>query len=230
MRRYLVLAILLSTFSAGGLLWLPGRPGAGAEKADAPWAAPVASAAAPSVVAPDVAEAEPELVAPASPVTDADREARRFKRYDKDKDARVSRDEYLALRQKAFARLDKDGDGRLGFEEFAAATAKKFGKADLNGDGALAAKEFATTAVKRRAKPVCECEKEEQEYGVPSLIPPGSQPFCEAIQSSTRRSRIGKGCEPDAISRSWKLFRSNLGPSAFSAFSRCSMIFSIPIL
>ncbi len=41
------------------------------------------------------------LVAPASSVTPADREARRFGRYDKDRDAKISRDEYLAARIKS---------------------------------------------------------------------------------------------------------------------------------
>jgi hypothetical protein len=76
-----------------------------------------------------------------------------FARYDKDKDASVSRDEYLITRKKAFARLDLNGDGRLGFDEYAAATTRKFGKADRDGDGALAA------AAKRKDKPACVCAK-----------------------------------------------------------------------
>ena len=102
------------------------------------------------------------MEAPASAVTDADREARRFARYDKDDDARISGDEYLVNRKKAFAKLDVNGDGRVGFDEYAAATNARFGKADRDGDGALAAKEFATTAVKRKAKPACVCEKGEE--------------------------------------------------------------------
>ena len=51
-----------------------------------------------------------------------------------------------------------------------------------------------------------------------------------AIHSSTRRSRIESGCEPEAISRSWKPLMSNLLPSVFSARARSSMILSIPIL
>src|SRR5438105_12833978 len=43
------------------------------------------------------------------------REERRFSRYDKDRDGKVEREEYLASRRKAFAKLDVNGDGRLTF-------------------------------------------------------------------------------------------------------------------
>lgn len=120
---------------------------------------PAAALAVPGAEA-DGADAGAEdlpLAAPASPLTDAEREARRFARYDKDGSAAVSRDEYLVNRRKAFAKADRNGDGRLDFEEFAATTAKKFAKADRNADGALTAKEFATTAVKRKPKAACVC-------------------------------------------------------------------------
>lgn len=145
MRRFLALAIALTALIAAGFVWTRDRP--------------VAEASAPP---PPAAEADAEdepLVAPASNVTPADREARRFSRYDKDRDTKVSRDEYLSARKKAFARLDKDGDGRLGFEEYAVTTAAKFSKADRDGDGGLAAPEFATTAVKRRETQACACKE-----------------------------------------------------------------------
>ncbi|RZL83154.1 MAG: EF-hand domain-containing protein, partial [Sphingomonas sp.] len=43
------------------------------------------------------------------------REQKRFDRYDKDRDAKITREEYLVQRRKAYARLDVDGDGRLSF-------------------------------------------------------------------------------------------------------------------
>ena len=148
MRRMLALGLALLALVAAGFLWTRDRPVAVAGEMPLP---PVSAA--------QDGDAEAPLVAPRSNVTPAEREARRFARYDKDKDARVSRDEYLLTRKKAFARLDLNGEGRLGFEEYAAATTRKFGKADRDGDGTLAAAEFAATAAKRKDKPACVCEK-----------------------------------------------------------------------
>jgi hypothetical protein len=136
MRRILALGLALVALVAAGFLWTRDRPVAAAFEAQ-----PAASAAP-----------ETPLVAPSSDVTDAMREARRFGRYDKDKDAAVSRDEYLANRRKAFARLDANGNGQLEFDEYSTATVKKFGKADRDGDGRLIASEFEATAVKRKPK------------------------------------------------------------------------------
>jgi hypothetical protein len=146
MRRFLALGIALMALIAAGFVWTRDRP--------------VAEASPPP---PPAVEAEGEdeapLVAPASNVTPADREARRFQRYDKDRNDRISRDEYLAARRKAFAKLDSDGDGRLGFEEYVVTTTARFKKADRDGDGALAAPEFATTAVKRTTAKPCACKE-----------------------------------------------------------------------
>lgn len=148
MRRFLGLAVALVALIAAGFLWTRDRP--------------VASAADRLAVAdadPDGAPADdaPLPDPPASNVTPADREARRFARYDKDASGAVSRDEYLANRRKGFGRLDRNGDGRLDFEEYATVTVAKFAKADRDADGRLAPKEFATTALKRKAKPACVC-------------------------------------------------------------------------
>jgi hypothetical protein len=143
MRRFIALAVALVALIGAGALWTRDRP------------------VAEAVPAPPPPEADPEdeapLVAPASNVTAADREARRFGRYDKDRDAKVSRDEYLASRRKAFARLDGNGNGTLDFDEYATATLKKFGKADRDADGSLDAGEFASTAARRRAPPAAPC-------------------------------------------------------------------------
>ncbi len=98
----------------------------------------------------------PDTVPEASPKT---REQKRFNRYDKDRDGRITRDEYLVSRRKAYAKLDTNGDGRLSFDEWAARTTLKFTTADADRSGTMDAKEFATTAVKRkpRAAPKCVC-------------------------------------------------------------------------
>lgn len=146
MRRVLALAIALVALFAAGFLWTRDRPVA---EASAPPPPPVATDAD--------AEDEP-LVAPAANVTPQTREARRFSRYDKDHDAKVSRDEYLAARRKAFAKLDANGDGRLVFEEYAVTTATRFKKADADRDGVLVAEEFKATAVKRSPDKACDCK------------------------------------------------------------------------
>ncbi len=155
LRRWLALAIAATALVAAGFLWTRDRP--------------VATAHGASVA---VADADPDgedaglpaapLIAPKSPLTDAEREARRFNRYDRDKDGRITRDEYLANRKKGFARLDTNHDGVLSFDEYVVKTDDKFAKADRDGDGALDRAEFATTAVKRRPRSACACPAAER--------------------------------------------------------------------
>lgn len=84
-------------------------------------------------------------------LTDAEREARRFNRADRDKNGVVSREEFLASRRKVFEKLDRNRDGLLTFEEFAASAAARFDAADRNGDRLLSRREFAATASRRTA-------------------------------------------------------------------------------
>lgn len=145
MRRLLGFAVALAgVLGAGLILWR---------------APPVTQPAAALAVAdpPARAAADAPLAAPASPLSEAEREARRLRRYDKDKDGAVSETEFLANRRKSFDRADLNKDGRLDFAEFAAATATKFARADRNADGRLSDKEFATTAIKRKPKAACVC-------------------------------------------------------------------------
>ncbi|MEH3039497.1 MAG: EF-hand domain-containing protein [Sphingomonas paucimobilis] len=104
----------------------------------------------PPRVAAVAAEADVPLAGDPPSATQRTREQKRFDRYDKDRDGRITRDEYLASRRKAYAKLDTNGDGRLSFDEWAAKTTTKFATADKGRDGALDATEFATTAVKRK--------------------------------------------------------------------------------
>lgn len=95
---------------------------------------------------------------PAVPeATPTTREQKRFNRYDKDRDGRITRDEYLAARRKAFAKLDTNGDGRLSFDEWAIRATTKFATADKDASGTMNAAEFATTAVKRKAPSRAKC-------------------------------------------------------------------------
>ncbi len=86
------------------------------------------------------------------------REQKRFNRYDKDKDGKITREEYLANRRKAYARLDTNHDGVLQFDEWSAKSIAKFAAADADHNGAMTAVEFATTAVKRKPRAACNCK------------------------------------------------------------------------
>lgn len=99
---------------------------------------------------------------PEAPVPEASertREEKRFDRYDKDRDGKIAREEYLAARRKAFVKLDINGDGRLSFEEWAAKTIGKFAGADKDGSGTMDADEFATTKVVRKPQTRCACPR-----------------------------------------------------------------------
>jgi len=106
----------------------------------------------------------PDTVPQASERT---REQKRFDRYDKDRDGKVTRDEYLLARHKAFAKLDTNGDGRLSFDEWAIKAETKFAGADRDKSNTLTPAEFAITAVKRKPARRLKC-------------PPGSQGAPEA--------------------------------------------------
>lgn len=136
MWRYIAGAAATLMLAGAGLFWWSGA-----------MPEPPALAAAPET--PPGGDAGEPL--PDPPAADErSREAKRFARYDRDGDARVSRPEYLASRVKAFERLDANGDGKLGFEEWAKRTTDKFQTADGDRNGALDAKEFATTRPARR--------------------------------------------------------------------------------
>lgn len=115
---------------------------------------PVLSAFAPPLARAAAASAEPVRPPEAEERT---REEKRFDRYDKDRDAAITADEYLATRRKAFAKLDANGDGRLGFEEWAKKTTDKFAKADSDRSAVLTRAEFATTKIVRASRPQPNC-------------------------------------------------------------------------
>jgi hypothetical protein len=101
----------------------------------------------PVVVAPGAADA-PQA-------TERTREEKRFDRYDRDKNGKIDRDEYLLARRKNFAKLDTNGDGKLSFEDYANKAIVKFSTADADRSGTLDRAEFATTKVVRKARPRC---------------------------------------------------------------------------
>ena len=145
MRQWLALGVMAVLLLGGGWLWSQ----SGDARAGQAFAVPSTGQPVPESSAP--------LIAPVSDVTPADREARRFNRYDKDRDGEITREEYFVSRRKAYARLDLDADGKLSFDEYNAKAAKKFATADADHDTILAAAEFVTTAVKRRARELTDC-------------------------------------------------------------------------
>ena len=113
-------------------------------------AQPVSQAGGAAVASDPLPDAAPEATAKT-------REQKRFDRYDKDRDAKITREEYLVQRRKAYARLDVDGDGTLSFDEWAVKATTKFADADRDKSGTMTAPEFATTAVKRKGPARLNC-------------------------------------------------------------------------
>ena len=113
-----------------------------------------------AVNVPDPAAASPHHRRSFRPpaASDADKEARRFARADKDKDGKIELSEMLAGRRKAFDKLDTNHDGMLSFEEYTAKTRQKFNEADEDKIGWLSAAEYAETAPRRKPHaPRCAC-------------------------------------------------------------------------
>ncbi|MGF7152778.1 EF-hand domain-containing protein [Novosphingobium gossypii] len=150
MNRFLLGGLAVFVLLGIGLFWWQGHAEV---EAAAPDPAPMATgpAALPSA---DVGE----MVGPELPeATDLSREQRRFGRYDRDRDGRISRSEMLSTRADGFRKLDKDGNNLLTFEEWAVATVDKFDGADGDRDGFLTAAEFRRTAPPPKPRPKCSC-------------------------------------------------------------------------
>lgn len=134
-----------------GLFWWQGR--AEVEQGAPP---PLAEPPMPSDALPEADALG--MLGPAPPeATELTREQRRFFRYDRNRDLKITRREMLSTRVDAFRKLDKDGNNLLTFEEWAVATVERFEKSDLNRDQELTQAEFATTAPKPGAKKSCDC-------------------------------------------------------------------------
>jgi hypothetical protein len=150
MNRIVLGALLALVLVGVGLFWLQGR--AEVERGAPP---PVVPTAPPTGL--PIADAA-GLQGPSLPqASNLTREQKRFGRYDRNRDGRITRDEMLSTRVDDFRELDKDGNNLLTFEEWAVATSDRFGGADANHDGWLSPAEFATTAPKRKPKGKCSC-------------------------------------------------------------------------
>jgi len=155
MNRIVLGALAALLFVSAGLFWWQGR--AELEPGDPP-PAPEDFPAPGSAPAPLPSADINGKLGPAPPeATEITREQRRFWRYDRDRDGRVTRNEMLSTRTPAFRKLDKDGNNLLTFEEWAGATAAKFDSADQDRNRELTPAEFVRTRPKPVAAPKCRC-------------------------------------------------------------------------
>ena len=153
MNRLILGAISALVLVGVGIFWWQGRAEV-EEGAPPPLPEPIETPAEDVLPEADVAG----LAGPAPPeATELTREQRRFFRYDRNRDLKITRREMLSSRTDAFRKLDKDGNNLLTFEEWAVATAQRFDGADADGDKVLTQAEFATTAPKRKPKKRCSC-------------------------------------------------------------------------
>lgn len=161
MGRFLAGSIAALLLVAAGLFWWQGETDRAARPLVAQGGAKAQAPALPGAGDPDARGAPPPAVPEADPRT---REQKRFDRYDRDRDNRITRNEMMASRAAAFRKLDKDGNNLLSFEEWAVRTSDRFATADADRDGKLTRPEFATTAPKpalRRQGCACDPRREE---------------------------------------------------------------------
>ncbi len=141
--------------SGVGMFWWQGRAQVEQNAPPPPQVEEVAE------VAPDeLPEVDPgNMVGPAPPeASELTREERRFLRYDRNRDRKITRNEMLSSRSDGFRRLDIDGNNLLTFEEWAVTTSDRFAEMDADADLELTQAEFATSAPKpRKKKPACRC-------------------------------------------------------------------------
>ena len=155
MQRFILGGVTAFVMLAVGLFWWQGR-------AEVEKAAPLPQAIAAVPDPQEMPSVDPgDFEGPELPeATEQTREQRRFGRYDRDRDGRITRNEMLSTRVDAFRKLDKDGNNLLTFEEWAVATVTKFDGADTNHDQWLTPEEFRKTApppAKAKPRPKCSC-------------------------------------------------------------------------
>lgn len=152
MNRIVLGALVALALVGLGTFWWQGR-------AEVEQGAPPPAPAQIVTPLPEIPDSDPGgMVGPAPPeASELTKEQKRFFRYDRNRDWRITRTEMLSTRSDAFRKLDKDGNNLLDFEEWAVATVDKFEGADADRDNQLTPGEFATTAPKPKKKRSCAC-------------------------------------------------------------------------
>lgn len=156
MNRTVLGAFAALLLAAAGVFWWQGHAGPTVGEA------PRLAQGSPPPPAADIPlpEADPgsKRGKPPPALSEQSKEEKRFNRYDRNRDGKISRAELLGSRVSAFKKLDVDGNNLLTFEEWAVTTSNRFKGADGNGDGLLTREEFATTRPKpKQPKPGCAC-------------------------------------------------------------------------
>lgn len=153
--RQTVLGVFLGLIFAGvGMFWLQGRTQV---EINAP---PPPEAEEPAPLPEELPITDPgEMEGPTPPeASELSREEKRFFRYDRNRDRKITRNEMLSSRSDGFRKLDTDGNNLLTFEEWAVTTATRFDEMDADSNAELSQSEFATSAPKKRPKrPSCRC-------------------------------------------------------------------------
>ncbi|GMN01425.1 hypothetical protein [Erythrobacter sp. MTPC3] len=153
--RQTVLGVFLGLIFAGvGVFWWQGRAQV---ETNAP---PPPEAEEPAPQPEELPITDPgDMEGPTPPeASELTREEKRFFRYDRNRDRKITRNEMLSSRSDGFRNLDIDGNNLLTFEEWAVTTATRFDEMDADGNAELSQSEFATSAPKRRPKrPSCRC-------------------------------------------------------------------------
>ena len=99
-------------------------------------------------------------------------EERRFNRFDRNRDGKITRVEMLSTRVKAFQKLDTNHDNLLTFEEWAVKTSNRFKEIDRDGDGVVshdelnafyAAQEAAKAERAKARAALCSCSTAPEE-------------------------------------------------------------------
>ena len=167
MNRLVLGAVGALLMVASGLFWLQGR----AELARGVPPPDISASPAP----PDALPQAPIVLPSANPgargsrlprvaVSRETQAQRRFNRYDRNRDGRITREEMLSTRVKAFQKLDTNHDNMLSFEEWAVKTSDRFREIDRNHDGVITPDELAAYYAARDAKKIarplaCACSR-----------------------------------------------------------------------